>query len=217
MPHDRHIRRAVLFATGIVCSTISAGCLTSPFVRRATDPAPESSSTASSVPGDRRDVQHVDPPGRTDSSVRSASVQAADESVTGASLATPFLKTPEVTPSAPAGAFPIELQAAPAETTTINTPGAPESQPPAGRARAAEPAAADRDPPAPASTPLLDAAIQQRCGCDPAAARSDRLEPRPGRRPEPQTRFRPATGDPGAGEEASTTPRGQAPKDARGA
>ena len=154
MPRDRQTRRTVLLATGIVCSTISTGCLTSSFGRRAPDPAPEPSSSASALPGDRRDAQNTAPPGPTDSSVRNASVQAADGPLTGASLATPFLKTPEASPSPPAGAFPFELQAAPAESTGKVTPSEAEAKPPAGPAPAA-------DPPAPASTPLLDAAIQR--------------------------------------------------------
>ena len=161
MPRDRQGRRAVLLATGIVCLTISSGCLTSSFVRRTNDPAPPPSSTASSGSDDRRDAQNIALPGRTDSSVRNASVQPADESLAGASSATPFLRTPEATPSPPAGAFPIELQAAPAETTGNVAPGSAESKVPAGPVPAAEPAAPAVEVPGPASTPLLDAAIQR--------------------------------------------------------
>jgi hypothetical protein len=81
-------------------------------------------------------------------------VRAADESLPAASAASLFLKTPVAAPSAPAGEFPIELQAAPSGTTGKVTPGASDATAPAKLAPAEE-------PPAPASTPLLDAAIQR--------------------------------------------------------
>ena len=151
MPRDRQSRRALLLATGIVCSTISTGCLTSAFNRRAADPQAEPSSPGKVLPGDRIDVQKTPSGARTDSSVRSASVQAADGSLTGATLATPFLITPGAS-TAPAGAFPFELQTAPGESEGRSAPGGAGVQAPAAPAAESAP---------PASTPLLDAAIQR--------------------------------------------------------
>ena len=82
---------------------------------------------------------------------RSASVQAADAPLAGASAATPFLIAPGPSSPAPAGAFPLELQAVPSESTGKVIPGG-----------AAPPPAAPRtEQPAPASTPLIDAHIQR--------------------------------------------------------
>jgi hypothetical protein len=151
MPSDRQSRRAVLLAMGIVCSTISTGCFTSPFVRRTPAPTPEPSSLPTAATGDRRDAQNTTKSGRVDSSVRSASVQPADVPVAGATLATPFLLAPGAASPAPAGEFPLELQAAPAGPTGKPAPSAPGNTAPAGNAE-----------PTPAtSTPLLDAAIQR--------------------------------------------------------
>jgi hypothetical protein len=151
MLSDRQRRRAVLFATGIVYSTISTGCLTSSFVRRAGDPNSEPASAASENLSERRDVQKLTRPGRMDSSVRSASVQAADAPLVGASAATPFLTAPGPSSPAPAGPFPLELQAVPTESTGKAVPGAAGSPP-------TVPSALH---PAPVSTPLIDAAIQR--------------------------------------------------------
>ena len=152
MSSDRQRRRAVLFATGIVCSTISTGCLTSSFVRRAADPPARSRlRQPAEVPASGAMAQNRTQPGRTDSSVRSASVQAADAPLAGSSPATPFLTAPGPSSPAPAGAFPLELQAVPSESTGKVAPGG--AGPPA--------AAPSTEPPAPASTPLLDAAIQR--------------------------------------------------------
>ena len=151
MPSDRQRRRAVLLATGIVCSTISTGCLTSSFVRRAADPPSEPSSTVSEPPVEQRPVQNGASRARTDSSVRSASVQQADSTSAGATPATPFLADPLTSSPAPAGVFPLELQAVPSESTGKVVPkggGAP-ADPPATKQ------------PAPTSTPLLDAAIER--------------------------------------------------------
>jgi hypothetical protein len=118
MPSDRHRWRAVLLATGIACSAIPAGCFTSPFVRRAADPAPDPSraATAIAVPNNadyRSDAPSTIPPGRVDSSVRSASVHAADGPA-AASLATPLLTAPGGSSPMPAAEFPLELQTVPA-------------------------------------------------------------------------------------------------------
>src|SRR5271165_790415 len=94
MPRDRQTRRALLLATGIVCSTITAGCLSSGLNRRGADPSAESASPGKVSTGGQVDLQNASARGLTDPSVRSASVQAADGPLTGASLATPFLPTP---------------------------------------------------------------------------------------------------------------------------
>jgi len=150
MPSDRHWRRAVLFATGVVISTMSSGCLTSSFVRRATDPpASEPPSAANDVPAAGRDVQNGNRAGRTDSSVRNASVQAADAPPAGAVLATPFLTSPvSATPApVPAAEFPLDLHAVPTE--------------PSGNLAPAGAGSPGTQLPPPAKTPLLDAAIQR--------------------------------------------------------
>ena len=145
MPSDRQWRRAVLFATGIVISTISTGCLTSSFVRRTANPPPsEPPNAANEISAIGRDVQDRSRAGRMDRSVRNASVQAADAPPAGAALATPFLTSP--TP-APAAEFPLELHAVPTEPSGNPAP-----------AGAGSPATG---PPPPAKTPLLDAAIQR--------------------------------------------------------
>jgi hypothetical protein len=151
MPSDRQSRRAVLLATGVVCLTISTGCFTSPFVRRAPEPAPEAPAPPSARADDQRDVQNGTYSRRVDSSVRSASVQAADVPAAGATLATPFLLAPGRSSPAPAGEFPLELQAEPARPAGEPATSAPGSPAPP---RNIEPAP-------PASTPLLDAAIRR--------------------------------------------------------
>jgi hypothetical protein len=151
MPSDRQRRRAILFTTGIVCTSISTGCLTSSFTRRATDPNSEPPVVANDAPNERRDVQNRAYTGRTDASVRSASVQASDVPLAGASLATPFLTAPGPSSPAPAGAFPLELQAVPGESIGKVTPKKAEPSP----------AAPSTEQPPRASTPLLDAAIQR--------------------------------------------------------
>jgi hypothetical protein len=153
MPSDRHRRRAVFLAAGIVFSTISSGCLTSSLRRGADAPASASEppTVARDVPGEGRDAQNRVHPGRTDSSVRNASVQASDAPLGGVAIATPFLTTPVPSSPAPAGAFPLELQAVPTESPGNGRPG--RSGPPTS-APSAQPAV-------PASTPLLDAAIQR--------------------------------------------------------
>jgi hypothetical protein len=151
MPSDRHRRRAVLLATGIVCSTISTGCSTSPSVRRGTEPAPEPVSAASP----RGDAQNTIHPGRVDSSVRSASVQATDVPPSAATQATPFAVAPGANSPAPAAEFPLELRAVPDGSTGNAKP----SEPGTGAGAAAPPAKTDPAPPA--STPLLDAYIQR--------------------------------------------------------
>ena len=148
MPSDRHWRRAVLFATGIVIATMSTGCLTSSFVRRTSDPpASDQPNATNDTPAAGRDAQDRSRAGRTDSSVRNASVQAADVPPAGVVLATPFLTSPATATTAPAAEFPLELHAVPTE--------------PSGNLR---PCGADRrrpESPPPAKTPLLDAAIQR--------------------------------------------------------
>jgi hypothetical protein len=148
---DRRRRRAVLFATGIVCLTISAGCLSSSLARRAPETTSEPAAAVAQVPAETRDAQNRTQPGRTDSSVRSASVQAADIPLAGASPATPFLIAPGPSSPAPAGAFPLELQAVPSESNGKGVPGG-------GGAPTAGPGT---EQPAPASTPLIDAHIQR--------------------------------------------------------
>ena len=152
MPSDRQRRRAVLLATGIVCSTISSGCFTSSFGRRAPDNAPDPSQPASASSDDRGGLQTTSPPpGRVDSSVRGASALAADGLVPGAALATPFALSPGSSSPAPAGEFPLELQADPGATPARLTP----------RNRPNLTAPADTEEAPAASTPLLDAAIKR--------------------------------------------------------
>ena len=149
---DRRRRRAVLLATGIVCSTISAGCLSSSLARRAADATSEPTSAAALVSAEKRDLQARTQPGRTDSSVRSASVQAADAALAGETAATPFMIAPGPLSPAPAGAFPLELQAVPSESAGKAVPGG------AGP-RTGTPSTAQ--PPPPTNTPLIDAHIQR--------------------------------------------------------
>ena len=152
MPSDRQRWRAVLLTTGIVCATTCSGCFTFPFARRTTDPAPEPSSSSSANSDHLSVAPNSTPPGRVDSSVRSASVHATDVPA-AASLATPFLTAPGGSSPTPAAEFPLELQAVPAgsngqEKGTLGVPalGAPPAK---------------VEPARPAATPLLDAAIQR--------------------------------------------------------
>ena len=148
---DRRRRRAVLFATGIVCSTISTGCLSSSLARRAADPTSEAPSATAEAQAGRREAQNSTQPGRTDSLVRSASVQAGDAPLAGSSPATPFLIAPGPSSPAPAAAFPLELQTVPSESPGTAAPGG------AGPRTVAP----STERPAPVSTPLIDAHIQR--------------------------------------------------------
>ncbi len=82
-----------------------------------------------------------------DTSVRNASVKAADGPPAGAALATPFLTSPTSAAPAPAAEFPLELHVVPSEPSGNLAP-----------AGAGSPATGS---PPPAKTPLLDAAIQR--------------------------------------------------------
>ncbi len=151
MPSDRQSWRAVLLATGIVCTTVCNGCFTSSFVRRTPDPAPDAFTAPNDSAGDRGSAQNTAPQGRVDSSVRSASVRAADVPTAGAAVATPFVLAPGPGSPAPAGEFPLELQAAPGGPNGKTAPSAPGGAAPSPTT----------EPAPPASTPLLDAAIQR--------------------------------------------------------
>ncbi len=151
MPSDRQKRRAVLLATGIVCSTISTGCFTAPFVRRGTESVPEPGSSAGTTPVSRADTQNNNQPRLLDSSVRNASVRAADVPASAATLATPFLTGPGAPSPAPAAEFPLEPHNLPGASSDKALPREPAAQAPPPQA----------EPAPPPSTPLLDSYIQR--------------------------------------------------------
>ena len=169
MPSDRQWRRAVLLAMGIVCTTISTGCLTSPFARRGNESAPEPGSSASATPVRQANAQISSEPGRLDSSVRSASVRATDVSAGATTLATPFITGPGAPSPAPAAEFPLEV------------PGASSGKPiPAAPAASAHPP--QTEPAPPPSTPLLDSYIQR--VADVTRQQREAIESSPGPTPE---------------------------------